>query len=140
MPAIQKKILIDDIYPSRQDTRKDVLSTLIKIISESGVSLTVTIDELFLCLDEAVTNAMEHGNRWNSAKSVRIIVELDKAALIVRVSDEGDGFDVLSFRESMQSRDKLSIRGRGLFIIGQYCHISWNQKGNELILKFDIEI
>mgnify|MGYP003350775431 CR=1 FL=1 len=41
-----------------------------------------------LIVDEAVTNAMEHGNRWNEDKSVSVSVWADSSCLHIAVEDQ----------------------------------------------------
>lgn len=134
MPQKNKRKLLDEHFSSLKESRKEILDLLITRIDDSGVSICLSYEELFLALDEAVTNAMEHGNKWDSAKKVRIIIELDSEHLYIRIMDEGAGFNFAEIINRIKNRDKLSIRGRGIFIMNQFCGIDWNQRGKELIL------
>ena len=45
-----------------------------------------------LCIDEAVVNAIEHGNRFAADKRVRVRAFVDERRWGVLVEDEGEGF------------------------------------------------
>jgi len=133
---VQQKIthILKESYPSDKKKRKAIIDSLCKKIATSSVDMAITAEELYLLLDEAVTNAMEHGNTWDPRKTVDITVTADLKNLSISIADKGKGFDTREIKASLKSRDILSTRGRGLHIINQFCDISWNKKGNEIIL------
>jgi len=93
---------------------------------------------LRLCLEELLHNAMEHGNRCDRAKKVYITVKAEPKRAIIRVRDEGEGFD---FRKAIgkhkDREDVLSDRGRGLLIVNHYAdELRFNREGNEATLVF----
>ncbi|MDD4891105.1 MAG: ATP-binding protein, partial [Phycisphaerae bacterium] len=45
-----------------------------------------------LALEEALANAINHGNGRNSSKSVRVEFCIDDRQAVIRISDEGGGF------------------------------------------------
>ena len=49
--------------------------------------------EILVSLTEAITNAVRHGNKYDSNKSVDLQFIADDEKLLFRVSDEGNGFD-----------------------------------------------
>jgi len=79
-----------------------------------------TIFALRLCLEEAITNAVLHGNQNNPGAIVTIdCVMLDKAVEIT-VSDEGKGFDYTLVADPTLEQNISKARGRGLFIIKNF--------------------
>lgn len=86
-----------------------------------------------LALEEALTNAVKHGNRNDAAKcvTVRYAVNEDKAVVVVR--DEGGGFlpdDV----PDCTSPDRLPLpNGRGIMLIRAYMdELCFRDKGREV--------
>lgn len=99
-----------------------------------GLSDPVT---LRLCLEELLHNAMEHGNRCDRAKKVYITVKAEPKRAIIRVRDEGEGFDFRKVMGGHGERDVLSERGRGLLIVNHYAdELRFNREGNEATLVF----
>jgi sigma-B regulation protein RsbU (phosphoserine phosphatase) len=92
---------------------------------------------LRLCLEELLHNAMEHGNRCDLSKKVYITVKAEPRRVVIRVRDEGEGFDVGKVESSGCHEDVLSERGRGLAIVRHYAdELHFNREGNEATLVF----
>lgn len=70
---------------------------------------------LNLCLTEAVTNAICHGNAFDPEKDVHITISASDDDLIIRIYDQGPGFDISTCRKiKAHPRDE---GGRGVNII-----------------------
>ncbi|OFW55454.1 MAG: hypothetical protein A2W01_05510 [Candidatus Solincola sediminis] len=92
---------------------------------------------LRLCLEELLHNAMEHGNRGDESKKVYITVKAGPRRVVIRVRDEGEGFDHLHVKAEHPDEPTLSERGRGLIIVRYYAdELSFNREGNEATLVF----
>lgn len=94
--------------------------------------------DALLALNEAVTNAIVHGNRQDSSKQVYITFTLEKSALVIEVQDEGQGFDPEELPDPVQEENLLNPGGRGVFLIRQYtdrCYFSEN--GTKITMVFD---
>jgi signal transduction histidine kinase len=97
-------------------------------------------DEFYLTIDEALTNAMEHGNLWAPDRKITVDMNLSKTELAVSISDEGGGFRIKKNKPIGLNRDdKFRHRGRGLFIISQFCEPSWNRNGTKITMRFRIK-
>ena len=131
----EKTHILKESYPSDQKKRKDNIDSLCRKIATSSVRMAITAEELYLSLDEAITNAMEHGNKWDPRKTVDVTVTADSRNMHILISDQGRGFDTKDIKASLKNRDVLSSRGRGIYIINQFCKISWNKKGNQISLQ-----
>jgi serine/threonine-protein kinase RsbW len=78
------------------------------------------LDQISIAVIEAVSNAIEHGNRFEASERVRVELRVEEERFHVRVSDAGSGFD--PSRLKMRSPDAddpsfLSTRGRGIIIM-----------------------
>jgi len=88
-----------------------------------------------LALLEAVANAFEHGNRCDPAKLVRIAFLVTGNEVLVRVEDQGQGFDPLRAPCPGQGADGWQAHGRGLFLMRAYSTwVSWEPPGNRVVL------
>lgn len=126
-------------YPSIKDTRKMIIEEVVGKIHSNDISLDLTKDELYLVIDEALTNAMEHGNSWDPSKQVSVLITLNTGTLDILIRDEGKGFTKDVMDQTLEAVRNLKPRGRGIFIIKQFCNPSWNEKGNQIDLRFKLQ-
>ena len=73
-----------------------------------------------LAVREAVANAIKHGNRLEPDKRVEIDLELTEAELVVRVRDEGEGFDPGTLSDPLAPENRLRPNGRGIFYMQKF--------------------
>lgn len=92
-----------------------------------------------LAVREAVANAIKHGNRLEPAKRVEIDLELAGADLVVRVRDEGQGFDPGSIGDPLAPENRLRPDGRGIFymqkLMDEIDYRFQPGRGTEVILR-----
>lgn len=89
-----------------------------------------------LSLEEAITNAIRHGNGNNTSLEVFIECEISDERLRVVIEDEGEGFDPSAVPDPT-SEDNLEIPGgRGLLLMSAYMSkVEYNEKGNRVLLE-----
>lgn len=68
-----------------------------------------------LATREAVANAIKHGNEGNADKTVEVDVSVDGGDVVVRVADQGGGFDPTGVEDPLAPENLLRPTGRGLF-------------------------
>ncbi len=95
---------------------------------------TVTDDDdltyrVTLLTSETVTNAMEHGHRWNPEKHVVLDLTAYTDRIVLSVIDEGEGFEFSSVADPLDQDNLLNGRGRGLYFM--------EHMANELHLEND---
>jgi len=106
----------------------------------SSRSCVVDVFAFKLALFEGLTNAVKHGCRADSSKSVRLLIEAPGSSVKVAISDDGDGFDWRSLLSNDSLVSPESDSGRGIFLLKSYnCHPSYNEKGNVLTIRLDPE-
>ncbi len=99
------------------------------------------INGLLLSVTEATTNAIIHGNKNNSLKLVRIYVNVENSTLIIKIKDEGNGFDPSIVPDPTNPENLLKDSGRGLYLMKVYMDeisINVTPQGTETILKLKI--
>jgi len=92
------------------------------------VSRDIGLDEdsvhwVGVAIRECVINAIKHGNQHDSSKSV--FVEFATATdsvpeMIIRVRDQGQGFDPESVADPLAPENLLKGSGRGIFLIRNF--------------------
>ena len=77
-----------------------------------------------VAIRESVINAIKHGNRSDMAKHVFVEFEtVTKAAvpeLVIRVRDQGEGFDPDMVANPLDPENLLKSSGRGIFLIRNF--------------------
>jgi serine/threonine-protein kinase RsbW len=73
---------------------------------------------------ESVVNAIKHGNQHDLSKRVAVeftqVPATDPAELVIRVEDEGEGFDPDSIADPLAPENLLKSSGRGIFLIRSF--------------------
>lgn len=95
---------------------------------------------LMTCLNEAITNAIYHGNKQSPNKKVFVNLEIiNSKRLVFTIADEGDGFDFTSIPDPTEQSNLEKLTGRGVYIMKRLAdQCIYNSKGNELELHFKL--
>jgi serine/threonine-protein kinase RsbW len=99
----------------------------VQIVSDH-LGRTVGFDEdvihwVGVAIRESVINAIKHGNRHDASKHVFVEFEStpsDAPGLIIRVRDQGDGFDPETVADPLSPENILKASGRGIFLIRNF--------------------
>jgi serine/threonine-protein kinase RsbW len=75
---------------------------------------------LVTALREAAANAIRHGNRQDPEKSVLIDLRIHDGEVLIRVEDEGEGFDIDAIPDPTDPDYLLRPSGRGIFYMRQF--------------------
>jgi len=88
-----------------------------------------------LALEEAVINAIKHGNELDPTKKVTIDFELHEGKAVFAVTDEGDGFDPDAIPDPTTVEQIESSYGRGLVLMRAYMDsVAYNETGNKVTM------
>jgi serine/threonine-protein kinase RsbW len=89
-----------------------------------------------LALEEAVVNAVEHGNCCDASKQVHVLAEITPQRLWVRITDEGKGFDPCKLPDPTDSDHLCEPHGRGVLLMRRLMScVNFNDRGNEVTLE-----
>ncbi|HYH44134.1 MAG TPA: ATP-binding protein [Thermoanaerobaculia bacterium] len=73
-----------------------------------------------IAVREAVANAIKHGNHLDPGKKVRVDAGVDGGILVIRVEDEGEGFDPARLDDPLAPENLLKPNGRGIFYMRSF--------------------
>ena len=77
-----------------------------------------------VAIRESVINAIKHGNRNDATKHVFVEFERAQApeppGLLIRVRDQGEGFDPETIANPLDPENLLKSSGRGIFLIRNF--------------------
>lgn len=123
------------IAPSRSVLAGQMVNRLAKASVSVGYSKVDLDSNLKLAIYEAITNAMEHGNKWDETKSVLMEAELSSDYLRVTVEDQGPGFSPPRANDPTIGDGLLHNRGRGIFLMNAIMdQVEFVPPGNRVVL------
>lgn len=89
-----------------------------------------------LAMDEALANAVRHGNGRDESKRVHVSFRLSPQKLQVQVTDEGPGFDPEEVPDCTHDENLERPCGRGIMLMRCFMsHVSYNERGNAVRME-----
>ena len=86
-----------------------------------------------LALEEALVNAIKHGNRLDPAKKVKVVFQVLPERFEIRIADEGPGYDPGLVRDCQADENLTRPAGRGLLLMRHYMtEVVVHPPGNQL--------
>ena len=93
---------------------------------------------LRLALEEALVNAIRHGNQGERARRVSVRFEVGPDRVLAEVEDEGEGFDPSQVPDPLAPENLERSSGRGLLLMRHYTTwLRFNRLGNCVALCKD---
>ncbi len=107
---------------------KDILKQLEGVCANPD-----TLFDIRLSLEEALINAVKHGNKLDQSKKVLVRIEAVPEKVVIEVKDEGSGFDYRSIASPTSDENVLKLSGRGVFLIRNFMdEVSFLDKGSRV--------
>lgn len=104
------------------------------LTGQFSVSETFSFD-LRLCLEEALINAMKHGNKLRKDTFVTLDVDADADRVSLVVRDQGAGFSMQNIADCTKEENLFKNCGRGVYLIKHLMdEVRYNDVGNELTM------
>ena len=105
-----------------------------ELIEEALTASAYTEHDIFaikLALEEALVNAIKHGNQMDRAKKVHIAYRFLSDRFEVQITDEGPGFDPNDVPDPTAVENLERPCGRGLMLMRYYMtEVNFSQAGN----------
>jgi serine/threonine-protein kinase RsbW len=93
---------------------------------------------IHLAMEEALTNAIKHGNGSDANKQIRVTCRLTPELLHVEITDQGPGFDPTSVPDPTDVTRLEIPRGRGLMLMRSFMsRVAFNGSGNCVVMEKD---
>jgi serine/threonine-protein kinase RsbW len=88
-----------------------------------------------LALEEALINAIKHGNKLDKHKNVHVAWQISPAAAEITIEDEGPGFDRKKVPDPTHQTNIEKLTGRGILLIESYMtDVQWSNGGRRVKL------
>ena len=120
------------LIPSDLERGREVQNAILRACREAGFDEDAYF-AVKLALDEAVTNAIKHGNKLAPDKQVEVMAEVDGGRARIEIRDEGPGFDRTKVPDPTLEENLDKCSGRGLLLIEAYMSsVSWSADGRTI--------
>lgn len=118
--------------PSRIDEIRKTSSRIIDALKDYDLD-EGTIFDIRLSTEEALRNAIQHGNKGKEDLPVNISFTVDNKILEIIIEDNGKGFDYRKVPDPTTDENILRTCGRGIYLIHNLMdEVHYNDKGNKI--------
>ncbi|MFY9224547.1 MAG: ATP-binding protein [Blastocatellia bacterium] len=132
LPFLKEKI--EFVIPSQIEWMHEVLAYLIERTAHLGI-IQPSTSNIFVALDEAIANAIKHGNKSDPNKRIHIVAEITPQQASFTITDEGEGFDLNSLPNPTDPDYILRPCGRGVMLIYHIMdEVRYNTRGNQIVM------
>jgi serine/threonine-protein kinase RsbW len=91
---------------------------------------------IHLALEEALVNAIKHGNGLDLAKQVRVRCRMSDDLVQIEIADEGEGFDPRCVPDPTDEHHRECPNGRGVMLMRSFMdRVQYNERGNCVLLE-----
>jgi serine/threonine-protein kinase RsbW len=126
---------IEEVIPSMRGAGRHVIEEVLERLSEHRWS-SHDIFGVRLALEEAIVNAMKHGNRLDANKLVRVACKMTPEHFWAEVADEGCGFDPADVPDPTDPARLDAPNGRGIMLMRNYMNrVEYNERGNIVVME-----
>jgi len=108
----------------------EFVSQMLLLLKECGWD-EQEIFGLHLAIEEAVVNAIKHGNQYDQTKNVRLCYEVSAERFHLQIEDEGSGFSPEDVPDPTDDDNLETPSGRGLMLMRAFMtDVAYNESGN----------
>ena len=128
-------VQFDVVIPSKYEAGQAIIERIMAVVEQASFTSRDRFG-IRLALDEAVTNAIKHGNKLSPDKSVYVRFRLDESGVWMEIEDEGSGFRPEEVPDPTTDENLERPSGRGLMLMREFMsRIEYSDKGNVLVLE-----
>jgi serine/threonine-protein kinase RsbW len=130
--GVREADLIELVLPNDLQSAKRAEQRILDRLAGCRYDPEVTF-AIKLALEEALTNAVRHGNDNDASKQLVVRYAVDPQRTIIMVRDEGHGFAPTRVPDPTRDENLERPSGRGLMLMHAYMtRVHFNQAGNEV--------
>jgi serine/threonine-protein kinase RsbW len=126
---------LDITIPSETSAGLEVQERIIGLMEERAYSMR-DVFAVRLALEEALVNAIKHGNQLDPDKTVRVHADVAQDRVYVEIEDQGPGYVPEDVPDPTLDENLERASGRGLMLIKSFMsRVEFNDKGNCIRLE-----
>ena len=123
---------IDRTIPSEADAAIALITEMIDQLRDKNWD-EQDVFSIHLALEEALMNAIKHGNQRDVSKKVEVRGTVSKSQFEITVKDEGKGFVRSEVPNPTDEGNLEKTSGRGLMLMEFYMsEVNYNETGNQI--------
>ncbi len=121
--------------PSTYEDGKSVIEQLLTALAGAQWS-EHEIFGIHLAVEEALVNAIRHGNGLDPKKLVSARFRLSRERLEVEITDEGNGFNPAKLPDPTADEHIEAPCGRGVLLMRNFMNrVEYNDRGNRVVME-----
>jgi serine/threonine-protein kinase RsbW len=121
-------------FPSDFDAGCAVQTEILQEVERHGFNHN-SLFATRLALEEALVNAIKHGNKLDPKKIVIVEARVSRDRVEIEIEDQGPGFDRSSVPDPTAEENLCKCSGRGILLIEAYMNkVSWSRDGRRVHL------
>jgi len=122
------------VLPNDPGAGRQIEEEILSLLPERGYDDS-DIFAVKLSLDEALINAIRHGNQYDRSKHITVGYRVEADRVIITVADQGNGFNPDALADPTTETNRWKQGGRGIFLIRAYMdEVEFNESGNQIWL------
>jgi len=111
------QVRFDFLLPSKLSRILGINRLVSLLTAEFGFPPEDSTVNLPLVMDEALSNAIQHGNKGNDKLKVHVRVYISSRRICIQVEDQGEGFIPYETRDPTERENIYRESGRGIYLI-----------------------
>ena len=127
------QVRLDFLMPSKLSRIIGVNRLVSFLTTEFGFPHEDCTVNLPLVMDEALSNAIIHGNSGNESLKVHVRIYISSRRIVIQVEDQGEGFLTDGIDDPTQQENIFKGSGRGIFLIKELMDSVRFEKGGRVI-------
>jgi serine/threonine-protein kinase RsbW len=95
----------------------DLTQAITERVAEASGFEEDDIHKIAMSVREGIINALHYGNRMQREKTIFLDFVFEPERLVIRMTDEGNGFEASHVDDPLSEENLLKTSGRGLLIV-----------------------
>lgn len=130
------KVVLEREFPSDEALVTPTVVRIMEFMVQEGLVVEDRRNQVGMCVEEALQNAVVHGNQQDFRKFVRAVIYLDDTQWTMRIDDQGEGFELGDVPDPREGEGLWGESGRGLSLMSLYMdEVKYYRDGRTLVIS-----
>lgn len=125
-------------YDNRIESDPDNCAKIVHLLLDQLEAFEWENRDIFgihMAMEEAVMNAIRHGNKCDKEKEVHVLIEVCTRKFYSKVTDQGPGFNPTEIPDPTLEENLEKTSGRGVMLMKSFVDdVTYNERGNSVEL------